>query len=79
VPVLVWAGVLGRIRPLTSLPEVGTEERSCGAMRRAVKGEGGGRGRLPIVALGPGPRNLAGPRSLGLVLVRSSWAARATN
>jgi hypothetical protein len=31
-------------------------------VRRAVKGEGGGRGRLSIVALGPGLRGLVGLR-----------------
>jgi hypothetical protein len=40
----VRAGILDGARPLAILFGVGTEERSCDAVLRVVKGEGRGRG-----------------------------------
>jgi hypothetical protein len=76
VPALVRAGVLGGPWPF-SIPSRGQDGGEV--MRRMVKGEGRGRGRLPISALGPGPHSLVGPWSLGLVLACLSWAAQAAN
>jgi hypothetical protein len=60
-------------------PEVGTEKRSCGAALREVNGEGRGHGRPLDLVLGPGLHGIDGPRLLGFVLARLSWAARAAN
>ena len=69
MPALVEAGVLDGARLLPVPSRVRTEERSCGAALRVVKGEGGGHGQPLALALGPSLRGLDGPQLLCLCLL----------
>jgi hypothetical protein len=78
VPAVTRADILDGARSLPVPSGVGTEERSCSAALRVVKGEGRGRGR-PCLGAWARPARLRQATFAGLVFVWLSWAAQAAN